>query len=159
MIGQDRKEIETVGNHQQTRVMSDAAQRHQDRDFPQTDHADITRSRVIERSPLAGGEPLRRNPRPENEMGVDQQCGDHVRGSKSQMTSSGMVKSSESHTPASSPYLIGCRLGSGPRPATARPLRVRTKLSPASARATSAAKCDLAYATDTVVLNLFSGRF
>src|SRR5205823_4907956 len=115
-------------------VPSDVVQRHQDRDFPEADGADVTRPRVVERAPFAGGEPLRCDPRPEKEMGVDQDGGDHLLCSKSRMTSSGMVKSSDRNTPLSSPYLIGCRRGSGPRQATARPLRVTTIRSPASAR-------------------------
>src|SRR5258708_36201418 len=79
------------------------------------------------------------DPRLESEMGVDQEGGDHLLGSKSRMTSSGMLKSSDRYTPLSSPCLIGCRLRSGPRQATARPLRVTMIFSPASARATSAA--------------------
>src|SRR4051812_5864793 len=139
MVGQHRKQIEAVGNHQEALVRSDAVQRHQDRDFPEADGAHVTGPRVIERAPFPGAEPLRRDPRPENEMGVDQYSGDHLLGSKSRMTSSGMVKSSDRNTPLSSPYLIGCRPGSGPRQATARPLRVTVIFSPASARATSAA--------------------
>ena len=93
------------------------------------------------------------NPYPENEMPVDQDRGDHLLGSKSRMISSGMVKSSARNRPASSPYLIGCRPGNGPRQATDRPLRVTTIASPACARATSAASRDLARATNTVVPN------
>src|SRR6266567_7389842 len=147
MIGQHRKQIEAVGSRQEAPVLSDAVQRHQDRNFPEADGANVTRPRVIERTPFAGGEPVGRDPRPENEMGVDQYSGDHLPGSKSRMTSSGMVKSSDRNTPLSSPYLIGCRLGRGPRQATARPLRVTTILSPAWARATRAANRDLACAT------------
>src|SRR5262249_30869651 len=128
-------------------------QPHQNRDFPETDRADITGPRVIECAPFAASEPFRRHSRPENEMGVDKNGGDHRRGSKPRMTSSGMVKSSARNTPSSSPYLIGCRLGSGPRQATGRPLRVTIIVSPASARATSAANSDLALATDMVALN------
>src|SRR5437667_4458585 len=114
MIGQHRKQIETVGNRQQALVLLNAIQRHQNRDFPKADCANVTGPRVIERAPLAGGEPFRRDPRPENEMSVDQYRGDHLLRSKSRMTSSGMVKSSERNTPLSSPYLIGCRPGNGP---------------------------------------------
>src|SRR5215470_9415354 len=158
VIGQHREQLKTIGNRQEALVRSDAVQRHQYRDFPEADGADVTRPRVVERAPFAGGEPFRCDPRPEHEMGVDQDSGDHLLGSKSRTTSSGRAKSSDRNTPASSPYLIGCRRGSGPRQATARPLRVTTIVSPASARATSAANRDLACATDTVVPKASSNR-
>jgi hypothetical protein len=109
MIGQHRKQIEAVGNRQEARwAMRSSAIKN--RDFGEANCANVTGPGVIERLSFAGGEPLRRDPCPENKMGVDQYSGDHLLGSKARMTSSGMVKSFDSNTPLSSPYLIGCRL-------------------------------------------------
>jgi hypothetical protein len=72
MIGQHRKQLEPVGNHQEALVPSDPAQRHQDRNFPEANGAHVTRPRIIEREPFAGREPFRRDSPPENEMSIDQ---------------------------------------------------------------------------------------
>jgi hypothetical protein len=114
----------------------DAVQCHQICDLPEADGGDVTGPRGIEHAPFAGGKSLWCDPRPEDEMGVDKYSGNHLLGSKSRMTASGRVKSSDRKTPLSSPYLIGFRPGNGPRQATARPVRVTTIVSPASARAT-----------------------
>jgi hypothetical protein len=62
-----------------------------------------------EHAPFAGREPFRCDPSPENQVGIDQEGTDHLLGSKSWMTSSGMDKSSAKNRPLRSPYLIGFR--------------------------------------------------
>src|SRR5579884_1669325 len=172
VVGRDRQQIIAAGCVKQLFVRPDPAEAHQNCTFPQADDADEHGSCCVDRALLAGGQAVRGPSHPQKDMRVYEESRGHLflsesliswarlsaDSSKSLMTSSGKEKSPASQRSSSSldthrcfrsPYTICFFSGNGPRHATGRPLRVRTMRSPASARATRAAKPAFACAIDT----------
>src|SRR5215472_16358361 len=151
VLGPDGQQIETFGRIQKTHVSSDTAEGYQKGDFPERDCTDEPKRRGVERLTFIGPKPLRRDPRPKNDVRIDEEGNRDGIGSNSSTTSSGNERSSASAMPRRSPYWTGRCGGSGPRHAAGRPFRVTMMFSPASARATSEANFALACATETVL--------
>src|SRR5262249_9886005 len=124
VLGPDRQQIETFRRIQKTHVSSDTAESYQKGDFPERDCTDEPKRSGVERLTFIGTKPLRRDPRPKNDVRIDEEGNRHGIGSNSSTTSSGNERSSARAMPRKSPYWTGSCGGSGPRDAARRPLTV-----------------------------------